>query len=709
MKHQHQNELKANQSELTADLFPVVWKFKLRAFEIDSNKSVVQTKLLNSLAYRLGKETNSTWCNSSGLLVTDLIGSLPSSLLDDLWKDSQNRFGDVISIREITVWRQEPSHVADMANAKFKQIRIHLNRKLESKKFGDAIVKRTCYSQGIVVDGIPFLAISLSSSINYSLSLAQTKAKRTKLELLGLQVKDRVTGWPVGEIVEIIGNLDSPQKSRLLGLAKNQKHRKLIENAPAETDVLKVKTKNGILLDYISSSLIPIPSYGALSDLGLNQNQISNYQRITASERRRLILNLIEQSQLNRLLGSPLDSTNAECFFDAEALEYDGMVKFGGENLGHISQNIRNLKKHGFYSVSERFKENPSINIGVLNGVVGLDVQSFLDALQREISQFGFECDWVNSVSCDAHKFAELEAGIGKLMIDQPHLILSIIPNRFFKESGRVGGPYQDTKNLTINRGTMNQVVSESTVRDPRFKIGNLAVGILSKLGNIPWVLNSNLPFCDRILGADISRQKKENKKGTRNEIGIPRWYKSNGEFLNYRLSNSPIDGERIPFRIIREITPVESFHNQRILFHGDGKRSPTEVEDFLSRGEELEGEIMVVEVIKQSPMRLYSNIDTIGNPKKGSGIRISDTEAVVISTLAQHNTGTPHPLHIRCTPNISIEDAIISVLRLSDLHYGSKQQPRCPITTHDAHHISKMLMMGVRPPQDEGNFPWWL
>ena len=79
MKHQHQNELKANQSELTADIFPVVWKFKLRAFEIDFNKSVVQTKLLNSLAYRLGKETNSTWCNSSGLLVTDLIGSLPSS------------------------------------------------------------------------------------------------------------------------------------------------------------------------------------------------------------------------------------------------------------------------------------------------------------------------------------------------------------------------------------------------------------------------------------------------------------------------------------------------------------------------------------------------------------------------------------------------------------------------------------------------------
>ena len=112
----------------------------------------------------------------------------------------------------------------------------------------------------------------------------------------------------------------------------------------------------------------------------------------------------------------------------------------------------------------------------------------------------------------------------------------------------------------------------------------------------------------------------------------------------------------------------------------------------------------------ESSPFRIYRfGENGIEDPQKGDGIKISDHEAIIISTLPKHSTGTPNPLHIRCSKNISIEDAILSVLQLTDLHYSSQQQPRCPVTTHNAHQISNLLRMNVRPPDDEGLLPWWL
>ena len=126
------------------------------------------------------------------------------------------------------------------------------------------------------------------------------------------------------------------------------------------------------------------------------------------------------------------------------------------------------------------------------------------------------------------------------------------------------------------------------------------------------------------ILGVDISREKKENYKGTRNELGVPRWYSPNGDLLNYKLPRSSIDGERINKSIIREITPAEEFSVKNILLHADGKRPFQEKEDFLQRGHELGGKILVVEIIKSPPFRIYRfGENGIEDPQKGDGIKI--------------------------------------------------------------------------------------
>ncbi len=709
MEIPNQKNVTEKQLNLTADIFPVIWEFNLRSFEVDSHSSVVRNQLLNQLAYHLGQHCNSTWANCQGDLITDHVGDLPEDILTNLWNDERSRFRDVIAIRENLEWDSQPAHVAEMANSKFKQLRKHLNNKLEKKKFGDAIVHRQCYSQAMVIEGRPCLALSLSSKINYQLNLAELMIKRPTLNILGLEVNNRANGWLAGTIVEITGHLDSENRKRLLGMSTTEKQQNWISTSPDETVVVRIRTRSGIYLEYVSSGLIPVPTYGALKVFGLDQNQISNYQRISSESRREILLDLISSSRLHRLLGPPIDSSENACFMTAADLGYDGKILVGNGNTAHISQNIRALKNHGFYRIHEKFEKNRIVRLGVLNGVKEEDLDNFLSNLKREFDQFGFSVEITGLIECDARDFAELEKSLETLMRDSHDIVLTILPSRFFSAQDHVEGPYQDTKHLTINRGTMNQAVSVSTVRNFRYKLANLTIGMLAKLGNIPWVLPRELEFCDRILGADISRKAKQNQKGTRNELGIPRWYKSNGDLLNYRLTKSKVDGETIPLQVIREITPRESFSNTRILFHGDGKRPQREIDNFQSRAEELDGEIIVVQVIKKCPARLYSSVNGISNPKKGDSLVISETEAIVISTLAQHNTGTPHPLLIRCTPNITIENAILSVLKLSDLHYGSQQQPRCPITTHDAHHISNMLMMGIRPPDEEGTVPWWL
>jgi len=707
MKHNEQ-QIKQLEKQITGDLFPLIENPKLRAFEVEFSFSTIKNKVLNQLSYELEKIIGSTWCNSQGFLITDYGGELNSDTVTELWANSQNKYKDVLTIRENNNWDNKPQNIADFGNRRFKKI---FQGNLESRKFDRAIVERKCKSQAIVIDNKPYLAIAISSPINYPIDLATLKLEKPSIELIGLEVKDRSkTNWTIGKIVEVTGVCNDENKSRLLSMTKTSKQSDWIQNSKLNTEIVKIKTYKGNILEYAISGLIPVIGYNQISNFGLNQYEISKYQRISPEKRRMLISKLMKDQRIRNLIKNPINSNNSDSFFNAESIGYNGMVLFGQGHIGHISNNISELKKYGFFKVNKKFSTEP-VKISILNGILSLDsISSFTKALKSEINSFGFNLEIISENRCDANNYSNLERAIIKSIENKPDLIISILPDRYNSAEGGTSELYQSTKHLTINKGVMNQVVSKNTTRDFRFKISNIALSILAKVGNIPWVLSEELKFCDMILGVDISREKKENYKGTRNELGVPRWYSPNGDLLNYKLPRSSIDGERINKSIIREITPAEEFSVKNILLHADGKRPFQEKEDFLQRGHELGGKILVVEIIKSPPFRIYRfGENGIEDPQKGDGIKISDNEAIIISTLPKHSTGTPNPLHIRCSKNISIEDAILSVLQLTDLHYSSQQQPRCPVTTHDAHQISNLLRMNVRPPNDEGLLPWWL
>jgi argonaute-like protein implicated in RNA metabolism and viral defense len=101
--------------------------------------------------------------------------------------------------------------------------------------------------------------------------------------------------------------------------------------------------------------------------------------------------------------------------------------------------------------------------------------------------------------------------------------------------------------------------------------------------------------------------------------------------------------------------------------------------------------------------------ISWVLQPLKGSAFKLSQHEAFLISSPPPSLQVTPWPLQIRCTSSFSIEQAIHSVLALTQLHYGSLRSPRLPISIHYSDEIAYLALKGIKPKDLEGNIPFWL
>ncbi len=130
-----------------------------------------------------------------------------------------------------------------------------------------------------------------------------------------------------------------------------------------------------------------------------------------------------------------------------------------------------------------------------------------------------------------------------------------------------------------------------------------------------------------------------------------------------------------------------------------------------LKWGDDINPTFHFVEIIKSGNPRLYAinENNKIINAPKGSIFKLSDTEALLITSDFPDKMGTPRPLKIRTHSSLSLEFALNSVLSLTLLHYGSERPPRLPVTTYYADQISTFASRGLRPQSTDGNIPFWL
>jgi argonaute-like protein implicated in RNA metabolism and viral defense len=242
------------------------------------------------------------------------------------------------------------------------------------------------------------------------------------------------------------------------------------------------------------------------------------------------------------------------------------------------------------------------------------------------------------------------------------------------------------------------------------YAIANIVLGVLGKTGNTPFVLADPLPYANLVVGIDIARERKRSLAGTINATAMARIYFDNGQFLQYVIHDSPLEGETVPEHVLQALFPSSIFRGKQVVIHRDGYFRGGEKEDLSSWSQKIGATFHLVEVIKTGAPRLYAMHEGhFQQPAKSSAFKLSNNEAFMISSLPPFTNATPQPLRIRTEGGFPVEQGIHSVLSLTLVHHGSLRPPRLPVDIHYSDKIAYLALRGIKPRDLEGNIPYWL
>jgi hypothetical protein len=667
------------------------------------------------LAYRLKKECGGHWVWTEHQLLTDTPKDTAEIMrvVETLWEEQPAVFKDLQRVTPNPSWQPTP-----LAEAKFvanglaadleSVIRSFLNTKRED--LGNAGIERTYELRGWVVQGQPALSLSISSTLFHKQSLkGYVAANGTSADdIIGLMVGDR-TGTLKGEINDVVGTVRE-HRERLLALTKRKEMQELIQKAPDDEWVVEVSTGRE-LYTYVLSALRIIVRMQDFQRFHVDAKRATGALRLAPARRAELVREtsafLKDRGLIQRAYSS--QSTPA-AFLNVEGLAFHPALRFGGNQVHPYDQGslLQHLRAHGVYKQAAAFADGAPIRIGLINTLGNtVTLNAFRTLLEGELKTLKFTVLFLPEVQTPGRSRAVLEEAIDQMQ-EAAHILVAFLPDE--EDEGEDEGSYNDFKSLTVGRGIPSQVVNRSTLGDLKYVMGNTALGIIGKTGNVPFILDQGLEGVDLIVGIDIARQKKARLAGSINATAIARIYFSSGEFVRYVIHDAPLEGETIPANVLQGLFPRKEFAGKRVVIHRDGPFRGTEKQILKAWAEQIGATFYFVEILKSGAPRLYGTQNhQTQRPPKGTVFQVSDTQALLVSSLPPFPNATPQPLQIQTEAPFTIEQAIRSVLSLTLLHYGSLQPPRLPVTIHYSDKIAYMALRGIKPKDLEGATPFWL
>lgn len=708
-----------NNTDIVVEVFPVQPAAipSLIAYRLQIQSGDLAT-MGGKLAYRLQRQFNGHWFWTERRIVTD--SPQPEEALQqviaDLWREQPDIFQGLLSIHRDTSFYPTAQVQADfVARALFRDLQPEVNQVLAklSQDLGKIRVHRTCDVRGWVVGERPAISISIISRLLAKFDLkAYARQVASPGRLVGLAVTDKLSGSK-GEIEKIIGTVKE-HRERLLALTQREESRAIIQRAADNEPVVHVRMGRNAY-DFVVSALGIIVGTATYAEFGVDAKRATNALRLSPQERFKILVSIGRIFTGRKVVETAYRSNRVPALFlDASRLNFHPAFVVGGGNRVVGEKALQaSLRRYGFYRRADAFPKGTPVRVAVLSGVAGSLVEQFLPRLQEELRWFQFastitQVEMVAETSRDA-----LETAVNRLQASSPHIQLALFPDGGEEEGEDESdwGEYHHFKSLTIGMGIPSQVVSQSTMSNT-YALANIALGMLSKVGNIPFVLAEPLPYADIVVGIDIARRKKERLAGSVNATAIARVYQGNGEFLHYAIYDAPLEGETIPSHVLQAIFPRTVFAGKRVLIHRDGLFRGEEKHTLKEWAKSIGAQFHLVELLKTGAPRLYgwnSQVQGVQLPLKGSALKLSDQEAFLVSSLPPFASATPCPLRIRAEAPFRIEDALHSILSLTLLHYGSLRAPRLPITIHYSDVIAYLALKGIKPKALEGNFPFWL
>lgn len=684
------------------DSIPRLYGYRLELGK--SNEFLIGGKL----SYRIRNEFPGHWVWTDEHLVTDTFqkSELISHFIEKLWEKFPKDFAQLQKVIYDEAWAPSLQAQADfIARCMFADIENDIRKKLSSEKFDEALIQRHHELRGWVVQNIPAVSISIFSHLVYKKDLASYYNSDKNQDILHLLVADKTSSFK-GEVIEIVGPL-SEHRKRLLKLTQRAEMQKIIEKAPNDELIVKV---DGLReqYDYPTSALQIILRIQDMKRFKINSQNMSQALRIKPSLRADLIKKISHVAKTKNLIDDPFNSKDYPNFFlKTNDIQYQPQLTFGRGTINYNQKNLlTNLKKLGIYKRSNKFDKD-AIKIGIINSIEEKDILSFKKELEKELQHLNFNIAYVSEEKINSPHRYELENALNKLLLYNPNLILIFLPDEDLEEDL---SSYFHIKSLTIAQDIASQVVYKSTLKKTSSALANIVLGILSKVGNIPFILGQPLSYADLVVGIDIAREKKKRLSGSINATATARIYFNNGEFLRYVIHDAPLEGETIPKHVLQSLFPVNEFKGKRVIIHRDGFFRGEEKHVLKEWAKQISSTFHLVEIIKTGVPRLYLwDKQSTLQPPKGSAFVLNDNEAFLISTLPPFKNATPQPLRVRCESDFSIKEALHSVLSLTLLHYGSVFPPRLPVTIHYSDQLAALAVKGIKPKNLVGDIPYWL
>lgn len=533
-----------------------------------------------------------------------------------------------------------------------------------------------------------------------------------------------------GEIIEVLDKtIDEPIAlgQSLIEYFKNNKQDYRVKNFTEDdkkAKVVKVKLNAKKAYDYIPQSLTPVITreYMAREDKAFSE-KIEQYIKMDMEYRMDVLCDFVgDIGEIRDVDGLEFEKSSCS---DIVGLGYDtGILSkpvLRGEN-GTIKNKMQ-IFKNGFYKYPRR-----QVKFGVLypeehenevkvaireiyefcnEGKYKNKDNSFIKGNLLNIQCTKSECIWQSYKIGDITEYKKT----AKIVKEKEGLdfIIAVIPDR---DEDDIDTPYNPFKKVWAEYNIPSQMISLKTVNVLNDKsdkntglyyLHNISLGILGKIGGIPWVLENIPGNIDCFIGLDVGTREKG--------IHFPAcsvMFDRVGTLINYYKPNIPQSGEIIQEEILQEIfdqvllsyEDINGTFPANIVIHRDGfaRENIKWYENYFGN---KNIKFNIVEVKKNGSTKFGElNGSKLFNPRPGTFIK-NDEEAFLVTTeitptienSKESHLGSPNPLKIQKTyGELDIDTIITQIYYLSQIHVGSPKSMRLPITTGYADKICKFI-----------------
>lgn len=537
------------------------------------------------------------------------------------------------------------------------------------------------------------------------------------IDVLNLKVKnDWAKNTQSGIITEIsektvTDSLGFCESLKIYYVNMNQGYR--VENIPDDTPVINVRLKDGKECCYYPQALIPILTREKVGEVDSDfSNRIDEYVKRDMRQRVELDIDFIRDiGILDEMGGVAFETTlsSVETFGYREGRVDRPVLICGNGRRIECGQEFM-VFNNGFYQ-----KPNKQIRIGYLYPRGSKDL---MKSVANAIYSFAVNGKYQGEkdkyiihdlLDIQTAPMIQEEYALGSILdykraanklakIENMDMVIALVPDGM-----EDGSPYNPFKTIWAEANIPSQMITMKTARlfergkaadsASKYYLFNIVLGILGKTGGIPWIVNDMPGNVDLFIGLDVATV----------ETGIhyPACsvvFDKYGRLLGFYKPKTPQRGEKIDTKILEDIysevlLAYEEKYGEKpknIVIHRDGFSNEND-EWYRNFFAAIGIEYTIVEVRKNIDRKLVFQLDgEIMNPPIGYCV-YNQEKGYLVTTDTKNKKGSPCPLLIekKCG-NVKMAEILTQILYLSQLHVGSTQKMRLPITTGYADKICK-------------------